>query len=105
MGGAAAAADATDVQREREQDELKAVYDALRARGALRAFGSIEGTGLLPAPSLREVTPEDQLRLTGLPTSAFAPPRGNSRFDVIAGASSALLLTGASWQLGLDPNV
>ena len=105
MGGAAAAADATDVQREREQDELKAVYDALRARGALRAFGSIEGTGLLPAPSLREVTPEDQLRLTGLPTSAFAPPRGNSRFDVIAGASSALLLTGASWQLGLDPKV
>ena len=45
---------------------------------------------------------DDQLRLTGLPTAAFAPPSGGSRFDLLLGAGSAVLLSAASAQIGVD---
>ena len=102
--------DASDQQRlqaeqQRLQTELKGVYDALTTRGALRGYGTIASTALLPVTNLREVSTEDQLRLTGLPTSAFAPPSGGGRGDVIAGTGSALLLSSICSQLGLDPRL
>ena len=89
-------------QRE-QQEELTAVYEALSARGALRGFGSVSAAALLPLGITRkEISTEEQLVLTGLPTSAFAPPQGNSRSDLLLGAGSAALLATASAQLGLD---
>ena len=97
-GGAAA-----DSER---QEGLKAVYAALSKRGVLRGFGSISSTELLPLPPyLREITTEEQLQLTGLPTTAFAPARGGSRADLLLGAASAAVLSLISLQLDLDLRV
>ena len=94
-----------DGSRDRvQQERLEAVYTALSQRGALRGFGSVAATGLLPLEA-RDVSPEDQLRLTGLPTTAFAPPRGGSTGDVFAGTGAALLFTFLADRLHLDGRV
>ena len=87
----------------RQQDELLAVYTVLARRGELRGFGSVASTGLLPLSlDRRTVTPEDQLRVTGLPTSAFAPPGAASVSEVAAGTVFGLVLSTLSSGLGLD---
>ena len=58
---------------------------------------------LLPAANQREISPEDQLRLTGLPTSSFAPPRGGSPTDVLAGGAGALAASALASQLPSQP--
>ena len=97
-GGAASVAS----YEQQQQDELKAVYDALAARGALRGYGTVATTALLPVSNVREITSEEQLRLTGLPTAAFAPPKSSSASDVIAGGVCALLLSAISYQFDLN---
>ena len=105
-GGAGVASDASAAEvaakQIEQQDGLKKVYDELVASGALRGYGSVSDTGLLPAAEIKTVTTEEQLRLTGLPTSAFAPPRGNQPFDIIAGAGAAWLLAWTSKQFDID---
>ena len=94
---------ATVELQSRQQEELLSVYAALARRGSLRGFGSIAATGLLPLSlGVRTVTPEDQLRLTGLATSAFAPPSAGSASEIAAGTVSALLLSALSEALALD---
>jgi len=102
-----AAADAAqaamlDEQQEQQQRQLQLVYDSLRREGALRGYGSVSSISLLPAADVREVSTEEQLRLTGLPTASFAPRTGSSAADLVAGAGSALLISVVSDQLGLD---
>ena len=87
----------------RQQEELLSVYSALARRGSLRGFGSVSTTGLLPLSlTVRTVTPDDQLRLTGLPTSAFAPPGAGSVGEIAAGTVSALFLSALSEAFALD---
>ena len=82
---------------------MKAVYDALADVGCLRGYGCVSAMALLPAGiTSKEVTTDDQLLLTGLPTSAFAPSAGGSRTDTIVGVGGALALATASQQLGID---
>lgn len=98
----AAEPDGADAQR-KQQGALKAVYDALAGVGSLRGYGSVSAVALLPAGiESKEVTSEDQLMLTGLPTSAFAPPGRGSRADLLLGGGSAVLLSAVSSQLGID---
>jgi len=97
------AADGGDRDRE-QQERLEAVYAALAERGALRAFGSVAATGLLPLEA-RDVSPEDQLRLTGLATTAFAPPSGGSTGDILAGTGAALMFTFLADQFQIDGRV
>lgn len=90
-------ADANVDYQRRQQEELLSVYTSLASRGHLRGFGSVSATGLLPLSlDVRTVTPEDQLRLSGLATTSFAPPRGSSAGEIAAGTVSALLLTALS---------
>lgn len=92
------------VDRQREQQaKLTAVYDALSRRSELRGYGSVSAMALLPLGVARkELSTEDQLVLTGLPTTAFAPPAGGSGTDRLIGAGGALALVLISSQLGLD---
>eukprot|EP00962_Isochrysis_galbana_P053444 scaffold24887_cov102-Isochrysis_galbana.AAC.1 len=81
----------------RRQNELAAVYNSLVASGELKAFGSVQQS---PVPN-RKVSVEDQLRLTGLPTTAFAP-RGSGSGPLAAGAFTALALAVFSANLQVD---
>lgn len=86
-----------------QQEKLKAIYDGLARAGSLRGFGSVSAVALLPASiDSKTMSTDDQLLLTGLPTSAFAPPSGGSRTDLALGAGSALLLSAITTQLGVD---
>lgn len=76
----------------KQQNDLLDCYTVLAEKGALRGFGSTSSVDALPAPNPRVLLPDDQRRLTGLPTSAFAPPRGNSNGSLLAGALSAAAL-------------
>ena len=89
----------SQAEEERQQHLLVRCYDALSRRGLLRAYGSADGA-LPPAPKV--VTTYEQLRLTGLPTSAFAPGGGNGGATLVAGALSALALSSAASSVGLD---
>jgi len=100
-GTAAYGVQDADASVKLKQERLQLVYDALAAKGVLRGYGCVRSMALLPAAQ-REVSTEDQLRLTGLPTSAFAPPSSNSRSDLIAGGVSALALSAFSAQFDLD---
>lgn len=92
--------------RRTSEEQLTATYTALAARGALRGFGSVSAAAVLPLGIERkEMSTEEQLLLTGLPTTAFAPPRGGSRFDILLGAGSAALLATASAQVGIDVRI
>lgn len=94
-----------DYQR-KQQEDLTAVYEALSNAGALRGFGSVSAAALLPLGIERkEVSTDDQLLLTGLPTTAFAPPRGGSPSDIFLGAGSAALLATGAAALDLDVRV
>lgn len=84
----------------RLQNELLGVFTALASDGRLRAFGSC--AGVLPAPEPRSLPPDAQLRLTGLPTTAFAPPASNSLGDVAVGLGGAGLLAAAALVLQVD---
>ena len=64
----------------KQQNDLLACYKLLADKGVLRGFGVASTLDALPAPEPRVMLPDDQQRLTGLPTSAFAPPRGERRF-------------------------
>ena len=75
---------AVNAFQQKQQDALKDVYDALSVKGGLRGFGSVSSPALLPL-SVKELSTDDQLRLTGLPVTAFAPPQGNSPADLLAG--------------------
>lgn len=98
-GGADALA---DYQRE-QQEKLKEVYDVLAGVGSLRGYGSVSACALLPAGiGSKALSTEEQLLLTGLPTAAFAPSPGGTRFDVFLGVGGALALSAASAQLGID---
>mmetsp|Transcript_29767 Transcript_29767/g.57451 ORF Transcript_29767/g.57451 Transcript_29767/m.57451 type:complete len:513 (-) Transcript_29767:249-1787(-) len=81
---------------ERVQQTLLNTYEALAARGALRGFGSVETSPI----AAKIISPADQLALTGLPMSAFAPGGGNG--GLIAGAAAALFLASASANLNID---
>ena len=96
---------ATFQRQVQQQNDLLDCYNALSDAGALRGFASASSIDALPCPNPRIVLPDDQRRITSLPTSAFAPPRGNSNFDLIAGALSASLLFAASDFLQLDLRV
>lgn len=82
-----------------QQNDLLACYEVLTERGALRGFGSV--VGALPALP-RALSPDDQLRLTGMPTTAFAPPRNNGNGALFAGALAAAALLQFSDTLGAD---
>ena len=78
---------------ERTQQLLLQCYTALAKRGVLRGYGSADGA--LPLYETKVVTTEEQQRLTGLPTTAFAPgKRGGG--DFAAGALAAIGLAGLS---------
>eukprot|EP00967_Tisochrysis_lutea_P014176 scaffold15934_cov30-Tisochrysis_lutea.AAC.1 len=81
----------------RRQSDLARVYEELVESGDLQAFGSVQQS---PVPG-RTVSPEDQLRLTGLPTTAFAP-RGSGGGPLFAGALTALGLAVISSNLEID---
>jgi len=101
-GGASAIFD----QQREQQEGLTAVYEALSKCGSLRGFGSVRAAALLPLGiGRKEMTTEDQLVLTGLPTSAFAPPQGGTRSDILIGAGSAALLASGSAAIGLDVRI
>lgn len=78
------------------QATLLDCYSVLTDRGALRGFGSIAGW---PAPQ-QQCTTQEQLALTGLPTSAFAPA-GDSG-SLYWGAASAALVAIFSAAIGQD---
>jgi len=84
----------------RIQNELLSAYAALASQGRLRAFGSCAGA--LPAPEPRELPPEAQFQLTGLPTKAFAPPPVNNVADLAVGLTGAGLLAAAALVLQVD---
>jgi len=93
-------------QQRKQQQGLTDVYAALSSRGALRGFGSVSAAALLPLGLERkEMSPEEQLLVTGLPTSAFAPPRGGTPSDLLLGAGFAALLATASDAAGLDVRI
>ena len=92
---------AVNAFQQKQQDALKDVYDALSVKGGLRGFGSVSSPALLPL-SVKELSTDDQLRLTGLPVTAFAPPQGNSPADLLAGGVTALALSALSSVLDLD---
>ena len=85
----------------KQQNDLLACYKLLADKGVLRGFGVASTLDALPAPEPRVMLPDDQQRLTGLPTSAFAPPRGNDG-SLVAGALSAAALFGLSELLEVD---
>ena len=87
----------------RLQNELDATYRSLRDESRLRAFGSC--SGVLPAPEPRELSPDAQQRLTGLPTRAFAPPRANNLGDLAVGVAGAGGLAAAALALDVDYRV
>ena len=91
---------ATQAEEEVQQQLLVRCYGALSKRGVLRGYGSADGA--LPAPTPKVVTTDEQQRLTGLPTSAFAPGKGNGGGTLVAGALSALALTSAASSFGWD---
>ncbi len=71
------------------QAELAQLYQRLLSDGELRAFGSIQQS---PVPG-RVVSPEDQLRITGLPTTAFSPSgSGGGGGGFLPGALAAAAL-------------
>jgi len=89
---------AIQAEDEQQQEVLLACYTSLSRRGALRGFGSANGA--LPAPTPKVVTTDEQQRLTGLPTTAFAPgKRGGG--DFVAGLATAIGLVAASSYFGL----
>ncbi len=97
------------LERER-QDALLRCYKVLAARGALRGFSSAGGRpedpdslmASLPAGQPRILLPEAQLELTGLPTTAFAPPPSNGFGTLVAGALTAAALAALSTQYSVD---
>jgi len=101
-GESSSAEDAPYKEQMEQQDRLLSCYKALAQLGALRGFGSASRFDALPAPMPRVVLPEDQMRLTGLPTTAFAPPRGNGNGALIAGAATTALIVAASEALKVD---
>merc|ERR1719487_2444081 len=100
---ASGAADAVVDNQRAQQEKLKAVYDALTDVGSLRGYGSVSAVALLPAGiDSKNVTPDDQLLLTGVPTTAFAPSGGGGLTDPIVGVGGAIAVATASSQLGID---
>lgn len=105
LDAACAAVDPDPQQAEAEAQTLALLnsYESLPLRGFASCAESLPAQDPGPSGFPRAVTPERQFALTGLPTSAFAPPdtRGSIAYPLAGAAAAAALMATAS-ALGIE---